>query len=488
MVENNSTTNHSHHLDFDAKEDPQDSASPIPIDSKYYDDDGHPKRTGNVWTTSSHIITAVIGSGVLSLSWAMAQMGWIAGPVGMIFFSIITWYTSSILAECYRTGDPNTGRRNYTFMDSISSILGGFHVMCCGIVQYSNLFGTAIGYTIAASISMIAIKKSTCIRSSDGKDPCHGSGNPYMIFFGIVQIFVSQIPDFDKMWWLSILASVMSFTYSIIGLALGVAKLTENRAFKGSLAGVSIETVTVAEKTWGFFQALGNIAFAYSFSMILIEIQDTIKNPPSEVKTMKKAAKISIAVTTTFYLLCGGMGYAAFGDDAPGNLLTGFGTYNPFRLIDIANAAIVIHLVGGYQIFAQPLFAYFEKEISKRWAIVDKEYKIPIPGFGHHYNLNVFRLVWRTAFVIVTTFIAMLIPFFNDVLGVIGAMGFWPLTVYYPVEMYITQRKIPKWSRKWILLEMMSAFCFIVTVAALIGSVVGILINLKQYKTFSLSY
>lgn len=65
---------------------------------------------------------------------------------------------------------------------------------------------------------------------------------------------------------------------------------------------------------------------------------------------MKKATILSIAVTTLFYMLCGCMGYAAFGDLAPGNLLTGFGFYNPYWLLDIANVAIVVHLVGAYQV------------------------------------------------------------------------------------------------------------------------------------------
>ncbi|KAK0599099.1 hypothetical protein LWI29_002369 [Acer saccharum] len=65
---------------------------------------------------------------------------------------------------------------------------------------------------------------------------------------------------------------------------------------------------------------------------------------------MKKASTISITVTTIFYLLCGGFGYAAFGDATPGNLLTGFGFYEPYLLVDFANACIVIHLVGGYQV------------------------------------------------------------------------------------------------------------------------------------------
>ena len=51
------------------------------------------------------------------------------------------------------------------------------------------------------------------------------SSNGYMITFGIIEVIFSQIPDFDQVWWLSIVAAVMSFTYSSVGLSLGVAKV-----------------------------------------------------------------------------------------------------------------------------------------------------------------------------------------------------------------------------------------------------------------------
>lgn len=459
--------------------------------SKCFDDDGRLKRTGTVWTASAHIITAVIGSGVLSLAWATAQLGWVAGPAVLFLFSFVTYYTSALLAECYRTGDPVSGKRNYTYMDAVRSNLGGFKVKICGFIQYLNLFGVAIGYTIAASISMMAIKRSNCFHESGGKNPCKISSNPYMIGFGVAEIIFSQIPDFDQIWWLSIVAAVMSFTYSTIGLALGIGKVAESGKIRGSLTGISIGTVTEAQKVWRSFQALGDIAFAYSYSLILIEIQDTIKAPPSESKTMKKATLLSVAVTTLFYMFCGCFGYAAFGDLAPGNLLTGFGFYNPYWLLDIANAAIVIHLVGAYQVYCQPLFAFVEKTALEWFPnsnIIKQEIEIPIPGLAKPYKLSLFRLIWRSIFVVVTTVISMLMPFFNDVVGILGAFGFWPLTVYFPVEMYIVQKKIPKWSTRWLSLQILSAACLIITIAAAVGSFVGVAEDLKTYKPFATSY
>lgn len=93
-------------------------------ESKCFDDDGRLKRSGSVWTASAHIITAVIGSGVLSLAWATAQLGWVAGPAVLLLFSFVTYYTSALLADCYRSGDQVSGKRNYTYMDAVRANLG----------------------------------------------------------------------------------------------------------------------------------------------------------------------------------------------------------------------------------------------------------------------------------------------------------------------------------------------------------------------------
>ena len=70
---------------------------------------------------------------------------------------------------------------------------------------------------------------------------------------------------------------------------------------------------------------------------------------------MKKATLVGVGTTTVFYMLSGGLGYAAFGNNAPGNILTGFGFYNPYWLVDFANACVVVHLAGAYQVTLCPI-------------------------------------------------------------------------------------------------------------------------------------
>lgn len=46
-----------------------------------------------------------------------------------------------------------------------------------------------------------------------------------MLIFGVVQLILSQIPDFHNIQWLSVVAAIMSFAYSSIGLVLGIAQV-----------------------------------------------------------------------------------------------------------------------------------------------------------------------------------------------------------------------------------------------------------------------
>lgn len=106
---------------------------------------------GTEITASAHIITAVIGSGVLSVPWSIGQLGWVAGPIVLIAFASVTLFTSRLLADCYRHPDPETGKRNYIYMDAVKVNLSRRAYIICGLAQYSNLVGTSIGYTITTA-------------------------------------------------------------------------------------------------------------------------------------------------------------------------------------------------------------------------------------------------------------------------------------------------------------------------------------------------
>ena len=72
-----------------------------------------------------------------------------------------------------------------------------------------------------------AMQKSYCHRKRGANAECKFSNNPHMIAFGILEILLSQIPNFHKLSWLSVVAAVMSFSYSIIGVGLSIHKIVK---------------------------------------------------------------------------------------------------------------------------------------------------------------------------------------------------------------------------------------------------------------------
>lgn len=70
-----------------------------------------------------------------------------------------------------------------------------------------------------------AIKRSNCFHRNGHDAACVASDTTNMIIFAGIQILLSQLPNFHKIWWLSIVAAVMSLAYSTIGLGLSIAKI-----------------------------------------------------------------------------------------------------------------------------------------------------------------------------------------------------------------------------------------------------------------------
>uniref|UniRef100_A0A0D9YXK0 Amino acid transporter transmembrane domain-containing protein n=1 Tax=Oryza glumipatula TaxID=40148 RepID=A0A0D9YXK0_9ORYZ len=349
------------------------------------------KRTGTAWTATAHIITAVIGSGVLSLAWSVAQLGWVGGPAAMVLFAGVTLVQSSLLADCYIFHDPDNGVvRNRSYVDAVRFYLGEKSQWFCGFFLNINFFGSGV----------VAIQKANCYHREGHDAPCSVGGDAYyMLMFGLAQVVLSQIPGFHDMAWLSVLSAAMSFTYSLIGFGLGVAKVITNGVIKGGIGGIAM--VSATQKVWRVSQAIGDIAFAYPFASVLLEIEDTLRSPPPESETMRTASRASIAVAVP--------------------------------------AAV-----------AWP----------SRWR--------------RGCRVNVYRLCFRTAYVAATTALAVWFPYFNQVVGLLGAFTFWPLSIHFPVEMYLVQKKVAPWTPRWLAVRAFSAACLATGAFASVGSAVGV--------------
>jgi hypothetical protein len=134
----------------------------------------------------------------------------------------------------------------------------------------------------------------------------------------------------------------------------------------------------------------------------------------------------------------------------------------------------------------QPFFRVVEMGANIMWPnsnFINKDYMVKVCGAT--ININLFRLIWRTIFVILATILAMAMPFFNQVLSLLGAIGFGPLVVFFPIQMHIAQIRIKALSLKWCALQSLNLLCMLVSLAAVVASVHEISQNIHKYKIFA---
>lgn len=148
-------------------------------------------------------------------------------------------------------------------------------------------------------------------------------------------------------------------------------------------------------------------------------------------------------------------------------------------LLVISTKGVFTSGCNALQIYSQPLFATVERKMAEKHPtskFVNNEYTIKpplMPGF----KLNLFRVCFRSAYVASTTLISILFPYFNEVLAVLGALNFWPLVIYFPVEMFLKQNNVRAWTGTWICFQALRVFCFVCAFLAFIGSVEGLISN-----------
>lgn len=250
----------------------------------------------------------------------------------------------------------------------------------------------------------------------------------------------------------------MSVTYGVIAIALGAMGASNRR---GDLVGRP--GTSPADKAFGVFNALGNIAFAFSAAIITVEVQHTLREPPRAAVSMRKSIGAAMSTAFTLYGLVAVLGYAALGPDSPDDVLVGFEKVNfaPLWLAMLANAAVLVHMIAAVQTYAQPIFEWLEDLLLQRFPKAVGR----VPPF-------VFRLLVRTPLMVMVAIVATVVPAFGAITGLVGAATYWPTAVFYPLKAYRNTHTISR-GRGFLFLAINVALGLISAVAT-VGAIQGI--------------
>ncbi|KAI7839731.1 hypothetical protein COHA_006535 [Chlorella ohadii] len=239
------------------------------------------------------------------------------GPICIIIFYIIQLLSSRMLAMVYCVNGVEHARYHH----AVNNILGKWDSWGVAFFQILNCVLITIAYTITGALSMKTWKLT--------------------LLFSAAQVILSQVPNLESAWWVSGVGVATSLFYCMVALVLG---LVYSGNHLGTVGGIQANQVNKAFAQCAWVAS----PFAYSFSLILLEIQDTMKQPPAATKTMKRAVDISVTGAFFFYLTVAVAGYVSLGNEVPGMVLAGFPDA-PKGVLIAANVAIMLHMVSAYQ-------------------------------------------------------------------------------------------------------------------------------------------
>lgn len=414
-------------------------------------------RNAKWWYSAFHNVTAMVGAGVLSLPYAMANLGWGPGVVILILSWIITLYTLWQMVEMHEMVPGKRFDRYHELGQyAFGEKLGLYIVVPQQLIVE---VGTCIVYMVTGGKSLQKVHDLLC------NDPCKEIKLSYFIMiFASVHFVLSHLPNFNSIAGVSLAAAVMSLSYSTIAWSASIRKGVQPDVAYGYKAKTAAGTV------FNFFSALGDVAFAYAGHNVVLEIQATIPSTPEKPSKgpMWRGVVVAYIVVALCYFPVALIGYWMFGNKVEDNILMSL--EKPTWLIVMANFFVVVHVIGSYQIYAMPVFDMIETLLVKKL---------------NFRPTSMLRFVVRNLYVAFTMFVGITFPFFGGLLGFFGGFAFAPTTYYLPCIIWLAIFKPRKYSLSW----WTNWICIVLGLCLMILSPIGglrqIILQAKEYKFYS---
>ncbi|CAN1187948.1 Lysine histidine transporter 1 [Linum perenne] len=416
-------------------------------------------RNAKWWYSAFHNVTAMVGAGVLSLPYAMSELGWGPGVVILLLSWIITLYTLWQMVEMHEMVPGKRFDRYHELgQHAFGEKLGLYIVVPQQLIVE---VGVCIVYMVTGGRSLKKAYEVLCQESDNCKDI---KLTYFIMIFASVHFVLSHLPNLNSMSSVSLAAAVMSLSYSTIAWTTSIKKGIQQDVQYGYKAKSTAGTV------FNFFSALGDVAFAYAGHNVVLEIQATIPSTPEKPSkiAMWRGVVVAYIVVALCYFPVALIGYWMYGNSVDDNILISLD--KPAWLIAMANIFVVFHVIGSYQIYAMPVFDMIETVFVKKL-----KFK---PSW-------VLRFCIRNFYVALTMFIAITFPFFGGLLGFFGGFAFAPTTYFLPCVMWLSICKPKRFSLSW----WTNWICIVLGVMLMVLSPIGglrtIIISAKGYEFYS---
>ncbi|CAH9106437.1 unnamed protein product [Cuscuta epithymum] len=340
-------------------------------------------------------INVLCGVGILSTPYAVKEGGWI-GLFILFFFAILSFYTGILLRYCL---DSQPGLETYP--DIGQAAFGSTGRIVISIVLYAELYACCIEYIILEGDNLSSLFPNAHLTFGGLHLDAH---NLFALIATLAVLPTTWLRDLTLLSYISVGGVIASL---LVVASLYWNGLVNHVGFESKGTTLNLSTLPVA---------IGLYGYCYSGHAVF----------PNIYTSMQKRNQFPAVLLTSFgivTLLYGGtavMGYMMFGDSAESQ----FTLNMPKDLVasKIAVWTTVVNPFTKYALTIAPVALSLEELIPSSGKVKSRMYSIFI----------------RTALVISSLIVGLLIPFFGLVMSLIGSFLTMLVTLILPCACYLS--------------------------------------------------
>ncbi|KAJ1959997.1 hypothetical protein IWQ62_004397 [Dispira parvispora] len=395
--------------------------------SANYEFDNCP-RNANSWTAFMNIVCVVAGTGVLQLPFALQEGGWLSLII-MVLSGFIGVYVGNILIRCLYYDS----RKRLSSMPEIGgAAFGKIGLYVTYFFHYLYILGTVCIYIILAGDNITNLLDQV------------NAGVPSRVCKLIVAVVMwAPFVAMKSMKEVALLA-LFGYITTVIVVVIAVVVGFLDMATVHANHDITYSVLTITRLP----SAIASISFAFSGTVVYPHVEASMKNPQS----WPRVVAVSMFSITMMYLIMSICGYAVYGNTTVSPILS--------NLPAGAAKNVALILISLHVILAAPIMlTTFALE-------VERGHNITVDRLGRMREFLV-RFTFRTVVVAALYGIAIAIPYFSDVLSLIGALSTCMVFFVFPTIWYIRLYgfKVLRWW-EWIL-------CIIILILGVVGVIMG---------------
>ncbi|GMH22661.1 hypothetical protein Nepgr_024504 [Nepenthes gracilis] len=419
---------------------------------------------GKWWHAGYHLTTAIVGPTILTLPYTFRGLGWALGFFCLTAMGVVTFYSyflmSLVLDRCEKEG-----RRHIRFRELAADVLGS------GWMFYFVIFiQTAINTGVGIGAILLA---GECLEIMYSSLSPHGSLKLYHFIAMVtaIMIVLAQLPTFHSLRHVNLGSLFFSLGYSalVVGACIHAGASKESPPRDYSL---------VASKSARAFNAFTSISIIAAIfgNGILPEIQATLA-PPATGKMLRGLLLCYAVIFVTFYSVAVA-GYYVFGSSSSSNILKSLmpdvgPALAPLWVLGLAVVFVLLQLLAIGLVYSQVAFEIMEKHSADvNQGMFSKRNLIP-------------RLFLRALYMVACGFFAAMLPFFGDISGVVGAIGFIPLDFVLPMLLYNKTHKPAKLSYTYFINNTIIVIFSGVGIVGTFSTIRKLILDANRFKLFS---